>query len=207
MNLFSGKKNILWDFDGVLIDSSEIREKGFTEVLSAFPEDQVQELLKYHRKNGGLSRYVKFRYFFETLRNKKIPEQELNTYAESFSEIMRMELTHKKFLIPDTLNFLQEHHRNFEMHLISGSDGEELRFLARTLEVEHFFKTIEGSPTPKVELLRHLMAKYGYVPSETCYIGDAINDFDAAEANGISFFGYNNVELRDLGSGYINSFQ
>lgn len=65
-------ENIIWDFDGVIVESNHIREKGFRKVLESFPENQVEELLVFHNNNGGLSRYVKFRYFFENIRKEEI---------------------------------------------------------------------------------------------------------------------------------------
>jgi beta-phosphoglucomutase-like phosphatase (HAD superfamily) len=49
-------KVLLWDFDGVMMDSMPVRELGFRQVLERFPKDQVDELLQFHRKNGGWSR-------------------------------------------------------------------------------------------------------------------------------------------------------
>ena len=54
---------IIFDFDGVIVDSIAIRDEGFKKVLKNFGDDNVIRLLKYHRENAGLSRYNKFRYF------------------------------------------------------------------------------------------------------------------------------------------------
>ena len=81
-------KAIFWDFDGVILNSNAIRDIGFEIVLKDFPEDQVNLLLKYHRANGGLSRYVKFRYFFEEIRNENITDEEIGELSENFSKII-----------------------------------------------------------------------------------------------------------------------
>lgn len=47
---FKNKKNILWDFDGVLMDSMPVRNKGFELVLKEFPNKQVQDLMQFHLK-------------------------------------------------------------------------------------------------------------------------------------------------------------
>lgn len=206
MKEIEGKKTLLWDFDGVIVDSQVIRDKGFTEVLRDFPTEEVEKLLAFHRENGGLSRYVKFRYFFEEIRKEKIPESRLSEMADRFSEIMRLELIKKEYLIPETLSFIQKHYETRNMHIISGSDGEELRFLCNSLGIARYFISIEGSPTPKQDLVQAVLENYSYSPSETVLIGDAINDFHAAEKNGVDFLGYNNRELKNLGAGYINSF-
>lgn len=206
MEEFEGKNVILWDFDGVIIDSMDVREKGFREVLSNYPEEQVESLLKYHRQNGGLSRYVKFRYFQEEILQEEVDEQKVGRMAEEFSEIMRKELTTKDKLIPEVLKFIEAHHDHIEMHVVSGSDGDELRFLAGKLEISHYFKTIQGSPEPKISLVKNIVNKFDYKREEVCLIGDSINDYDAARVNGIDFFGYNNSFLKSKGLKYIKSF-
>ena len=206
MKEFSGKKNILWDFDGVIIDSHAIRELGFREVLADFPEEEIEELLVYHRKNGGLSRYVKFRYFFEKIRKQTISEAQVNDWSSKFSDIMRKKLVNKANLIPETLAFIQKESPHYNMHIISGSDGEELRFLCENLGLTRYFKSIEGSPVPKIDLVKNLLKKYSYLPDECILIGDSINDYEAAKSSNIDFLGYNNLELEKIGKAYIRSF-
>jgi phosphoglycolate phosphatase-like HAD superfamily hydrolase len=38
-------------------------------------------------------------------------------------------------------------------------------------------------------------------------IGDSINDYEAANKNNIFFYGFNNANLKSLGSGYIYNFK
>ncbi|PKD16757.1 haloacid dehalogenase [Salegentibacter salinarum] len=200
------KKNILWDFDGVIMDSMPVRNKGFELVLKDYPQEQVQELMKFHLKNGGLSRYVKFRYFFEEIRKEKISEEEVTVWASRFSEVMKRELLNKKLLIEDTCNFIKRNYNNFEMHIVSGSDQEELRFLCKKLKLDSFFISINGSPTPKKKLVEELLMEFRYKTDETALIGDSINDYEAAVASDIDFLGYNNPSIQDKGRSYINSF-
>lgn len=207
MERFKNKQNIIWDFDGVLIDSHEVREKGFRDVLSDFPEDEVELLLQYHRKNGGLSRYVKFEYFFRNIKNENLTGEQLSKYAEDFSEIMRELLIHKEILIKDSLEFVKANYQKFRMHIVSGSDGKELRFLCDKLGISGFFVSIEGSPKPKIELVRELLEKFEYSAQETLLIGDSINDFEAARESDVDFYGYNNLELEEIGRGYLESFK
>lgn len=206
MKEFLDKKTILWDFDGVIIDSHAVREQGFQEVLSQFPEEEVEELLVYHRRNGGLSRYVKFRYFLEKIRKEKVSEVLVEEWSARFSEIMRAKLIDKAALIPETLNFIEKKKGQMNMHIISGSDGDELRYLGEQLGLSPYFKTIEGSPVPKVDLVKKVLEEFSYPPKQCVLIGDSINDYEAASANNITFLGYNNPELEKIGEGYIRSF-
>lgn len=207
MMVIGEKKNILWDFDGVIMDSMIIREKGFREVLSDYPEEQVEQLIHFHKENGGLSRYVKFRRFLKNIRGEEDVDQKVKEFSKRYSKIMKQELIFPELLITDTINFIQDHFEEKRMHVVSGSDGEELRFLCDKLKLSPFFVSIEGSPTPKIDIVKNLLLNYTYRKEETCLIGDSINDFEAAEVNGIDFYGYNNIELKDLGRSYISFFK
>lgn len=197
---------IFWDFDGVIMDSMSVRNKGFELVLRDYPIVQVRKLMDFHLNNGGLSRYVKFRYFFEEIREEKVTEEEIKEWAQKFSEIMRQELVQPALLIGDSLNFIKENYKNIDMHIVSGSDGDELRYLCEKLEISRYFISINGSPVPKKELVRSLLIKHEYKGDDTILIGDSINDYEAAEINDIDFCGYNNKRLKELKAFYITSF-
>lgn len=188
-------KTIFWDFDGVLMDSNAVRDVGFERVLSEFPKEQVEQLLAFHQANGGLSRYVKFRYFFEEIRNESITDDEIVIWAERFSLIMRKLLVNPKLLINETLNFVKENQGKYIMHITSGSDQGELRYLCQSMGIDQLFTSIHGSPKPKKELVKELIEMDGYKKEECVLIGDSYNDFEAATFNEINFMGYNNPKV------------
>jgi len=203
-------KNILWDFDGVILNSMKVRDLGFEKIFASFEPNQVDKLLKFHRENGGLSRYVKIRYFFEKILGESISEGKVMEYASEFSAVMKKMLGDKNLLIEDSMNFINENHKKYNFHIVSGSDQEELRFLCQQLGIAHFFLSIHGSPTPKKELVYQLMEKHAYLKEETCLIGDSVNDFEAASENGLHFYGYNNDDLLHLktrSQTYIKNFR
>lgn len=180
------------------MNSNAIRDLGFEEVLSDFPKEEVERLLYYHKSNGGLSRYVKFRYFFEEIRGERITDEEIKEWANRFSVRMKELLIDSSLLIEDTINFVQKYHSIYPMHIVSGSDGIELRYLCDALKIDKYFVSISGSPTPKTQIVSSLIVGYGYDRSNCVLIGDSINDYEAAKANGIVFYGYNNQDLQML---------
>lgn len=200
------KKVILWDFDGVILNSMPIRDKGFEIVLQSYSNDHVNQLLEYHRENGGLSRYVKFRYFHESILGNDISESEIEVLANRFSEVMREELVNPELLISDSLNFIKKYYNDFTMHIVSGSDEKELNYLCQQLKIDHYFHSIKGSPIAKNNLVQNIIEKYDYSPEEMVLIGDSSNDLDAANFNQIDFIGYNNTALKSLHKSYLESF-
>jgi HAD superfamily hydrolase (TIGR01549 family) len=188
-------KFVLWDFDGVLMNSNAVRDLGFEKVLQDFEPKQIDALLDFHRANGGLSRYVKFRYFFEKILQQEVSEEVVLEYANRFSGIMKELLVNPSLLIDETLQFVKANFDKYPMHIVSGSDGNELRYLCQMMGIDNYFISIEGSPTAKKQLVAYLLARYDYEISECVLIGDSINDFEAAKVNNIHFMSYNNPEL------------
>ncbi len=188
-------KVILWDFDGVLMNSNAIRGLGFEKVLADYPTEEVAALMKFHEINGGLSRYVKFRHFFEEIRKEKITDEQVMELAERFSVVMKNLLFNASLLINDSIQFVKQNAARYKMHIVSGSDGIELNALCDFLEISQYFSTIQGSPTPKNQLVEQLLANYQYPVQQCVLIGDSINDLEAATINNIAFAAYNNPEL------------
>lgn len=185
---------IFWDFDGVIMDSMDIRDLGFRKVLKKFPKVQVDELIRYHRANGGWSRYVKIQHFLTNIAKTDCSEKIINGYASKFSEIMLDLLVNPKHLIQDSLDFIKAN-QHYNFHIVSGSDHKELNFICQELGLSSLFISIHGSPIPKIELVKTLLKNYKYSLKDCCLIGDSTNDFEAADANTIDFYGYNNRSL------------
>jgi phosphoglycolate phosphatase-like HAD superfamily hydrolase len=185
--MFEKYETIIWDFDGVIMDSMPIRSKGFELVLSDYPLNQVSELINFHNANGGLSRYVKFRYFFEKIRNEEVSDLKLKSLTSKFSEIMLSNLVNKDLLINDSLNFIKENFNHFNMHIASGSDGNELNIICRELELSKYFISINGSPTPKNTIVKTILEDNKLNRHKVVLIGDSMNDYDAAKINEIDF--------------------
>jgi HAD superfamily hydrolase (TIGR01549 family) len=198
-------KTILWDFDGVILDSMKVRDEGFEIIFKDFEKNKVDQLIGYHRINGGLSRYVKIQYFYNEILGKEISNEQVLEYAEKFSEVMRARLIDPKNLIQESVAFIKENYKQYNFHIVSGSDQKELRFLCKELELDSYFISIYGSPTPKNDLVLNVINKFNYNKNNTCLIGDSINDFEAADKNKIKFYGYNNLFLKQKHT-YIDDF-
>jgi phosphoglycolate phosphatase-like HAD superfamily hydrolase len=200
-------KNIIFDFDGVILDSMPIRDFGFREIFKEFSEDLVEKFLQYHRYNGGISRYIKIRYFYEELLNQNITEDKVNKLAEKFSTIMKKELINKKYLINQSVDFIKNNHKHYKLHIASGSDQIELRYLCKELGLSEYFLSIHGSPTHKNDLVKGILESNSYNTNETILIGDSINDYEASHANDINFYGYNNKKLKSCSKIYLNDYK
>lgn len=201
-------KNIFFDFDGVILDSMDIRDYGFKTILSPYDRfNKMKDFIKYHRFNAGLSRFHKIRYFFKEYLDEEISDEKVNEMAEEFSKIMRKELIDKKYLIKQTVEFMEKNYLKYNFYIVSGSEQEELRYICKNLGIEIYFKEILGSPIHKNELVKMTVEKDKLNSEESILIGDSINDYEAAESNGLDFYGFNNEKLKEKSKYYIEDFK
>ena len=196
-------KNIIFDFDGVILDSVPTKTEAFRKLFENYAEEKVEKLIEYHIKNGGISRFVKIKYFFENLLEEKISDKDVNYYADRYSELTKEELTNPKYIIHDAEDFIKQNHKKYNMHIASGADENDLRYICEKQELTQYFLTVNGSPIKKGEIVKNILYINDYNKNETILIGDGINDYEAANSNGIEFYGYNNIILK-TNFDYIN---
>jgi HAD superfamily hydrolase (TIGR01549 family) len=198
-------KNIIFDFDGVLLDSVPVKTEAYRELFNKFSNNIVEKMVKYHELNGGISRYKKIQYFFNELLGEDVSEEKIQEYALKYSELTKIELTHEKYLIKDTLNYIKLNSKKINMHIASGSDNTDLIYICNKLDLNKYFLSMKGSPKVKSLIVKEILDDNRYKKEETILIGDSINDYEAAKINGIKFYGYNNKSLKNNHS-YIDSF-
>lgn len=198
-------KNIIFDFDGVILDSVPTKTEAFKKLFEDFPRNLVDELIYYHKINGGKSRYIKIKYFFNELLNKEISENEILEYAKKYSILTKEELANPKYLIEDSLDFIKQNYKKYNFHIASGADEEDLKYICEKLNLSQYFLSINGSPIIKSEIVKNILTHNQYKKEETILIGDSINDYEAANINNIGFYGYNNLELDKIS--FIENFR
>ncbi len=197
-------KTILWDFDGVILDSMKIKGDGFAELFKKYEPKDIKKLEKYHYANGGVSRFEKIRYFFNSILEVSISEDNILQLSDDFATIIEKKLYDTSNLIEDSLIFIKKNYKKYDFHIVSGAENNELNDLCKYFEIEQYFLSINGSPTKKEILIKNILENYRYNIDETILIGDSINDYKAAHLNNLIFYGYNNPTLIDYN--YISSF-
>jgi len=199
-------KNILWDFDGVILDSMKIKGDGFTELFKEYDQKDIKKLEEYHYANGGVSRFEKIRYFFNTILEEFISEDNILQLSDDFATIIEKKLYNNTNLIDDSLEFIKKNYANYNFHVVSGAEDNELNKICKYLGLNKYFLSINGSPTKKDILVKDILDKYNYKQESTILIGDSINDYIAADVNKIVFYGYNNLSLMKYDK-YIDRFK
>lgn len=198
-------KNILFDFDGVILDSNNVKDEAFRFVLREYSNAHIQRFLNYHKSNGGVSRYEKIKFFFEEILNQEPEEHIIRRIFSEFSAFTLDRLVRKDLIIQDTFEFISGN--KFNYHIVSATDESDLFFICEQLGLKDLFRSIHGSPKIKSELILNTLRLFEYRKEETVLIGDSINDFYSAADAGIVFYGYNNPMLKFVCNNYLNDYR
>lgn len=180
-------QNIIFDFDGVILESNEVKAEGFYLLFKDFGEQKALQAKEYFKNNAGFSRYDIIEYFFQTIHNSEFNQEILKTYATQYSQIVKKEVLNCSF-VQGCQEFI-ENNQKYNLFIISSSDEKDLLYFCQNFHIEKYFKAILGSPTKKAINIETIMTKYNLQKKETVYIGDSFNDYKATKQNDLTFIG------------------
>lgn len=190
MNLapLAAYKTIVFDCDGVVLDSNRIKTEAFRVAALPWGEGAAEALVTHHVANGGVSRYAKFQYFLKELVPKYSETQEGPSVQEmltAFADHVRVGL--ESCRIADGLEDLRELTPNSRWMIVSGGDQLELREIFEMRGLAKLFDGgIYGSPDSKTSILEREY-KDGKLQKPALFLGDSRYDHEAAAASGLDF--------------------
>lgn len=178
-------RSLVFDCDGVLLNSNETKSRAFHVVTERFGTQLADRFLAYHQAHGGVSRYVKFRYFVEEILGMPGHDGLVDVLLEDYArEIKTGLLTCDE--APGLLA-LREYTAAAIWSVASGGDEAELRDVFRARRLAALFDGgIYGSPTEKSDILRGLFAD-GRLRRPALFLGDSQYDHECAVANDLDF--------------------
>ena len=180
-------KAIILDFDGIVFESVEIKTEGFRKLFSDYPE-HVDKVVAYHRANGGMSRYEKFKVIYRDFLKLPLTVQKSQELGDQFAENCLTGVLNATF-VPGAEEFLKQYYQQFLLFIASGTPEDEMRFIVKERKLGVYFKGVFGSPKTKTRIINDILSQYGLTPSDTIFVGDSINDFKAAQETGLRFIG------------------
>ena len=178
---------LVFDFDGVLLESVDVKDEAFRELFPDTTAEQRQAVYDFHRATPGIHRRVKVGRILTEVLNRPADEATVDSALERFREIVWERLMNCPE-VPGVRAFL-EAHDHLPKYVVSAAPHEELRELARARGFTRYFRDVLGSPPGKAELLGWILQQEGVAPSDTTMYGDKLADFRAAEDVGVHFVG------------------
>jgi len=177
---FNKYKTWFFDCDGVLLDSNQLKSESFYEVALPYGKENAQALVECNKRLGGVTRFEKFRYFFETILGKKSFEEELEKALHNFSTLVCKKLVS----CPETSgvrDFLSSLPTNTRKYVVSGGAQLEIQYV-----LDIYFNGIYGSPDSK-EIIMNNIVKLPGMRYPAVFIGDSRYDYEIAFEFNIDF--------------------
>jgi phosphoglycolate phosphatase-like HAD superfamily hydrolase len=189
-------KVIIFDFDGVIVESVNIKTQAFAELFKDEESDVVRRIIKYHLQNGGVSRYDKFRYIYAEILHRPLPRETFEKLCNSFASLVFNGVVTTQY-VPGAIEFLQDNKGRYRCFIASATPSDELEKILDRREITRFFERIFGAPITKDEAVKVILNLTGVPPEDAVFLGDALSDFDAAQINNVPFIAriHDNNEL------------
>src|SRR3990167_3679020 len=131
---------IIFDFDGVVVESGKIKTQAFAELYRPYGEDIVARVVQFHNQNGGLSRYRKFRHFQEYYLNKPpLTEEEEKELDIRFSELV-VEAVIAAEPVPGAVELIRQQAAKIPLFVASGTPEIELKVIVERRGLTPYFK-------------------------------------------------------------------
>jgi phosphoglycolate phosphatase-like HAD superfamily hydrolase len=190
----SSIKVIILDFDGVVVESNDIKDRVFRKIFNRFPEHS-EDLWQYHKKYMSVSRYDKFDYVLkQTGRSGDIDFK--NSLLTEFSE-STLSLMRTVPFVQGAQDFLNELQGKIPLYLASVTPANDLEIILNALQIHSIFKKVYGCPPwNKSAAIKDILEREQQTPDRAVLIGDSYGDQRAAKETGIHFIG------RDSGLGF-----
>lgn len=183
-SLLSVRHDWFFDCDGVILDSNEEKTSAFADVARAYGDDAADAMTAYHTSHGGISRFVKWRHFFDAILERAPEPGEYERVLDEFAQRSRARVLEARAdpAVADLVLGLRA--AGHSCHVVSGAAQDELRDVFRTRGLADLFDSVNGSPATKLEIVDALRSD---PDASGVFVGDSALDHEVALAKGLAF--------------------
>ena len=157
-NFLNKKKYLIFDYDGVIVDSVHIKTDAFVNLYKKYDKNIQLKIANFHIKNGGISRREKIKFFHKIYLKKKINNDELERLANQFSKFVYKKVIKAKE-IKGVKKFLSIYSKKKKLFVNSATPEDELNKIIKERKEDIFFYKVYGSPKSKFENLTNILKK------------------------------------------------
>jgi phosphoglycolate phosphatase-like HAD superfamily hydrolase len=179
---------VFFDFDGVLVESLDIKIRAFTELYREHGPEVLAQVLAHHRAHGGVSRIQKIRHCHREMLGIQLEPEELMALGRRFSNMV-VDAVVASAWVDGARELLDGLLGRLPMFVVSGTPEPELREIIARRGMDGYFVAARGSPPDKITVIGELLEAHDLVAERVLFVGDAMTDYDAAKATGLRFLG------------------
>ncbi len=179
-------KSYLWDFDGVICESLNVKTEAFRQMYLEYGPLVFNKVVDHHLSHCGVSRFEKFKKYHSDFLGIELTESQIDDLARQFSDIVLEKVVASSF-VPGVIEFIEGTQNTIEHWIISGTPHDEMNIIANKKGKVHLFKGIYGSPKKKGDWIENLIHEKKIDAEKSVFIGDAMCDYEAAKTWNIKF--------------------
>lgn len=179
-------KGIIFDFDGVIVKSNNIKSEAFANLYMEHGEEVVNKVIRHHQSNLGISRFEKIKFYHNNFLNKNITNEKIKKIANKFSNLVFDKVTLAPY-IPGVLDFIKKNYGLTKLFISTATPTEEIEKILINRKIKHYFNGIYGSPESKILHIRKIKKKYKMNSKEIIFYGDGSSDLNAAIDTDVNF--------------------
>ena len=176
---------LILDFDGVIVESNDIKTEAFEELFGRFPEHS-EAMMAYHYAHVSVTRFAKFEHLL-TLLGRTGDSGLRADLANDFSQLVSERMLRVP-LVPGAESFLRTMTTRLPVYLASVTPAKELGSILRHLGLDHWFRGVYGCPPwTKPKAIADVLNRERVTSKEAMLVGDSAGDQLAALETGIQF--------------------
>ena len=187
----SNKSLFIFDFDGVLVDSNNIKSTAFAKIYDPYGANVVRKVVKHHSENGGMSREDKFKLYHDKFLKLEITDSEIINLSEKFTNLVLQEVMQCSEIEGVTKILTHCMDQGIICAIASASPEVELKKIISLRPWSNVFKYKFGSPESKVSNINKILNITSIPKNKAIFFGDSSNDLVAAKNCQIDFIGIN----------------
>lgn len=190
---YADTQAIVFDFDGVLVESVAVKGRAFVELYKDYGPDVQRQVLDYHLRNGGVSRQEKILYLHSHLLGAIPDNTEIERLSHCFSQLVQEEVINSAW-VPGAEDFLKKYSEKIPLFVASATPQHELERIVEARGMRSYFRNVYGSPVKKRQHLQSIAKANGFETEKIVMIGDTISDYNAACEAKTAFIGRLSLE-------------
>ncbi|MFC1623861.1 HAD family hydrolase [Candidatus Omnitrophota bacterium] len=179
-------KAIIFDFDGVIAESNDVKTEVFVRLFKKYPSYVTEQIRKFHLRNGGMSRFDKFRYIYANILERPLSDEKFSKLCDDFKRFVFEGVVNAPAVL-GIENFLKRNKSKYRMYVASGTPQEEIIEIVKRRKLSRYFYGVYGSPTTKEKIIKNILRENAHTQKEVVFLGDSINDYEGAVGAGIDF--------------------
>lgn len=174
--------NIIFDFDGVVINSHKVKTLAFSYIFRTYGKNVALRARKFHLDNIGRSRYYKFKYILKNILKLKYTQKHILKLDKKFDYFIEKKIEKMK-PSEHLIKFLKNSKGIKNMYISTGTPQKKIIKILKKKKLFEYFNKVFGSPKTKIYHINQIKKN-----NEKCiFIGDSYEDFKIAKKKKIQF--------------------